>query len=525
MKCRGHAQITKHTKMISLLPRFSALTLVILLISNGLLAQTDKKEDPKIRPIYPLKSFKTEHTWQSNGQALQYEVLAGDIYLSNKMGEPIGAMWSTSYLKKTKPNDPVRPVTFIFNGGPGSASVWLHMGLFGPKLVQVASEADEDDGAAPFRMIDNPYGLLDLTDLVFIDPIGTGYSQIVGKGKTEDFWGLREDARSIATFIRLWITKHQRWNAPKFLAGESFGTTRAAVVTHELSQGGQDVALNGLVLISQAMDYTGSTPVHDNLIAFFTYLPTLAATAWYHKKAGQGKTLEAFLEEARTFAYDEYAPALLKGNLLSKPDFDRIASRLSYFTGLDEGFIKRADLRILTGRFKKELLREEGYTVGGLDSRYKSMEIDQTSDDPTLGDAASLSISSAYTAALQTYFAQDLQIEMDRPYLTSNRGLYPKWNWKPVPKDQGWEPHYVNVARHLGEALRKNKDLQVFVANGYYDLVTPFFDAEYTISRHGILKDRVDMKYYEAGHMMYTHQKDLEQLAKDMRAFLEQCLD
>jgi carboxypeptidase C (cathepsin A) len=319
----------------------------------------------------------------------------------------------------------------------------------------------------------------------------------------------------------LWVTKHQRWNAPKYLAGESFGTTRAAGVAEELHGDGQDMALNGLILISQALDYTGSTPVADNLVAFVTYLPTLAATAWYHGKAGQVQSLEDFVQEARDFAYDEYSAALFRGNTLTEERRQHIAERMAYFTGLPVQYILRSDLRVLTPRFRKELLREEGLTVGGLDSRYTVDEIDQVADRPTLGDAASLGISSAYTAALQDYFARHLNVRMERPYLTSNRRIYPRWNWRPVPEGRSWEPHYVNVAPRLSRALRMNQELRVFVANGYYDLVTPFFDAEYTLTRHGIPADRIEMAYYEGGHMMYTRQAELEQLARDIRAFLE----
>ena len=284
------------------------------------------------------------------------------------------------------------------------------------------------------------------------------------------------------------------------------------------------MALNGLVLISQALDYTGSTPEPDNLIAYLTYLPTMAATAWYHEKAGNGKTLEVFVEEARQFTYDEYAPALLRGSTLSDEDRKAIATRLVYFTGLEENYILRSNLRVNARRFRKELLRNEGLTVGGLDSRYTLEEYDQIADQPSHSDAASTAISSAYTAALHQHFSQNLGVKMDRPYLTSNRSLYPKWNWRPVPEDEGWEPAYVNVAPHLSWAMRTNQEMKVMVANGYYDLVTPFFDAEYTFHRHGILMDRVQMRYYEGGHMMYTRQQELTQLNADIRSFLVGCL-
>ena len=490
----------------------------ISLLSFLLILQfgTAQEAEPKV--------FVTQHQAAFGPGVRSYTATAGETFLKNEQGEVEASIWSTSYTLDGVAAAHERPVTFIFNGGPGSASVWLHMGLFGPKLAQVASDADVDDGAAPFPIIDNPYGLLDLTDLVFIDPVGTGYSIVLNQGKEEDFWGLNEDAASIARFIRHWISEHGRWNAPKFLAGESFGTTRAAGVAHALHQGGQDMALNGLILISQALDYTGSTPVHDNIVAYLTYLPTMAATAWYHGKAGQDKSLTDFVEESRQFTYDEYAPALFRGNLLPDDQKQAIASRLAYFTGLSERYILQADLRILAPRFRKELLRDEGLTVGGLDSRYKVNEIDQVADRPTHSDAASISISSAYTAALHHHFAHELGVKMDRPYLTSNRKIYPKWNWRPVSPEQGWEPNYVNVARKLGEVMRTNQSLRVMVANGYYDLVTPFFDAEYTFSRHGIEREKVIMTYYEAGHMMYVHLPSLMQQKADLVAFLQGAL-
>jgi carboxypeptidase C (cathepsin A) len=365
---------------------------------------------------------------------------------------------------------------------------------------------------------------LDLADLVFIDPVGTGYSISIGAGKDADFWGLREDARSIAQFIRQWITKNKRWNAPKYIAGESFGTTRAVAVTDQLEKDGQNLALNGLILISQALDYTGSTPVHDNIIAYITYLPTMAATAWYHDCAGKGEKLENFIDRARKFATDKYAPALLKGNQLTGKELSYIASGLSEFTGLDTTYILQANLRILTHRFRKELMRNKGLVVGRLDSRYAAGEDDVHAEGSTLGDVASNSISSAYSAAINHYLSNNLKVEMDRPYLISNRKLSQKWNWRPVPESARWEPSYVNVARKLGDALRRNSDLNVMVANGYYDFATPFFDAEYTFARHGILKDRVRMLYYEAGHMMYTHEPDLKKLTSDIRTFLSNSL-
>ena len=442
--------------------------------------------------------------------------------MRNQKGDSVAALWSVAYTQEGIPNKTKRPITFVFNGGPGSASVWLHMGLFGPKIVKVDSDAQKDDGAAPYDLRTNEHGLLDLTDFVFIDPVGTGYSRVVGKGKVKDYWGLNEDARSIAQFMRQWITENKRWFSPKYSAGESFGTTRAAAVGKELEGGGQNMAMKGLILISQALDYDGSTSIHNNITSYVTYLPSMAATAWYHKKAGQGKELEDFIKECREFTYDVYTPALYKGSLLTENEKNSLAEKLAYFIGLDKAYILRSDLRILMHRFQKQLLADQGLSIGRLDGRFMGDEADKVSENPHLGDASSYQISSAYTAALNHYYASVLNVDMDRPYLTSNRKIGRTWRWRTVPEGSYWEPTPVNVSRALGETMRRNTEMKVLVASGYYDLITPFFDAEYTFARNGIVKERVIMTYYEAGHMMYTHEPDLVKLSKDIRSFLTQ---
>lgn len=468
-----------------------------------------------------LASFTTMHEGSFAGQQMQYKATAEETHLFNDEGEAVAALWSVAYTRIGVTNITKRPVTFVFNGGPGSASIWLHFGLFGPKLVKVDSEAKADDGAAPYQLADNPACLLDQTDLVFIDPIGTGYSRAIGKGKNKDFWGLNEDAASVAQFIRTWVSKHKRWMSPKYLAGESFGTTRAVAVTSALEGSGQHMSLNGLILISQALDYAGSTSTHDNIASYLTYLPSMAATAWYHKKAGQGTSLEDFVEEARQFTYAQYAPALYRGNTLTDKERSVIAEKLAYFTGLKQDYILRSELRILMPRFQKMLLAEKGLAIGRLDGRFMGDEADDVADRPTLGDPASYQISGAYTATVNHFYANELGVEMDRPYLTSNRNIGRMWRWRTVPDDQYWEPAPVNVARQLGDAMRRNTDLRILVANGYYDLITPFFDAEYTFARHGIVANRVEMKYYEGGHMMYTHEPAFVQLTADIRNYLK----
>ncbi|NND79786.1 MAG: peptidase S10 [Maribacter sp.] len=490
---------------------------IILLFSIYVSAQ-EKKETTK--PVPEAKSFVTNHQITNGGKIIRYKAVASEMYLKNDSEESTASIWSVAYIQEGASDLTKRPVTFVFNGGPGSASVWLHMGMLGPKLVKVQSDAKEDDGAAPYDLVDNKNGLFDLTDLVFIDPVGTGYSRVIGKGKVKDYWGLKEDANSIAKFIRQWVTKNNRWFSPKYIAGESFGTVRAAAVANTLEEGGQNMSLNGLILISQALDYAGSTSVHDNITSYLTYLPSMAATAWYHKKAGQGKSLESFIDECRNYTYDSYAPVLYKGSLLSAAEQNKVAERLSYFTGLNKAYILKSNLRILMHRFQKELLADQGLALGRLDGRFMGEEVDDLTDGPHLGDASSYQISGAYTAAINHYMASDLNVSMDRPYITSNDKVYKNWNWRTLPEGKQWEPSFVNVTRKLAETMRRNTEMRVMVASGYYDLICPFFDAEYTYSRNGIDREKIEMTYYEGGHMMYTHEPDFLKLSNDIRKFL-----
>jgi carboxypeptidase C (cathepsin A) len=367
---------------------------------------------------------------------------------------------------------------------------------------------------------DNTHALLDVADLVFVDPVGTGYSRALGKHENKEFWGLNEDTDTMAEFIRDWVTRNRRWPSPKYLIGESFGTTRAAAVAGKLEGGPSPISLSGLILISQALDYTGSTSEPDNVIASVTYLPTMAATAWYHNKVKDRPALEEFLRRARDFAVDEYAPALFKGSRLDAGTRTRIAERLSYFTGLSKEYVLRADLRILVDRFRKELLRDEGKAVGRLDGRYAGDDMDDVGERPE-GDAASYGIDAAYAATFSHYLATELNVEMERDYAFSGGPqLGRNWKWRTAPEGQFWEPAYVNTARDLSRALRRNSGLRVMVASGYYDFATPFFDAEYTFARHAILPERITMTYYEAGHMMYLHRPSLDRLMIDARAFI-----
>ena len=495
------------------------LAALVLLSGGAALAQDTDNEDAAAIPE-PTR-FVTAHNGRFNDVRIDYQAIAGETYIRDLDGKPKASIFTFAYLKTNLAADEVRPVTFVWNGGPGSSSTWLHMGSYGPKRIVVPSDA-QHAGLPPYPVLDAPETILDITDLVFIDPVGTGFSRALGDFEGKDFWGLNEDADSMALFIRTWITEQGRWNAPKFLLGESFGTTRAAAVARRMEED-LSISLNGIVFISQALDYQGSTPyVRDNIVSFITYVPTMAATALYHGKVQPPpESQEIFLQQAREFATDEYLPALFKGNGIDQEEYLRVRDRLAYFTGLSTDYIDKANLRVQGTRFAKELLRDQGVAVGRLDSRYTEDEIDDLSAE-TARDAASDSISGAYRAALMSYIRSDLGVDWNRLYLDpADPDLSKNWRWRTVADGSSWEPAYVNTAHDLATALRINPALQVFVASGYFDLVTPFFDAEYTLNRHDIRADRIQYAYYQGGHMMYVNEPSRVMLLDDTRRFIQ----
>ena len=481
--------------------------------------ETGESTEPA--PIPEPQSFVTTHAGRFNDTRIDYRVTAGETYLKDDEGKPKASIFSFAYVGQDGDSATSRPVTFVWNGGPGSSSVWLHMGTLGPKRISVPSDADRP-APAPYPILEAPETLLDVTDLVFVDPVGTGFSRPLGSHEGKEFWGLIEDGNSMSEFIRDWITANGRWNSPKFLLGESFGTTRAARVAHVL-EADMNIGLNGIVFISQALDYAGSTPyVDDNLVSFVTYLPTMAAAAAYHGRVVPAPTdLDEFLEEARSFATDELLPALFKGNRIDDGEAARVRDRLAYFTGVSADYIEAANLRMNGRRFAKELLRRDGLAIGLNDARYVRDDIDDLNAELE-SDASSDALSAPFTAALMDYMYQDLDVRMDRPYrISAGEELSNNWRWRPVPDDKPWEPRWVNTAHDLSEALRINPSLRVFVASGYYDLITPFFDAEFTLNRHGIQADRIDYAYYTGGHMMYVNEPSRTRLLEDIRSFIQ----
>lgn len=499
---------------IRLLPATAMLAAAIALAPAGAQDRPADKPAEKAAPAIPDPVVSvTRHTGTFGGQRVAFTATAGETYLKAEDGTPKAAIFSVAYVRE--PRDPARPVTFLFNGGPGSGSLWLHMGAFGPKRVAIPGNGT-DDGAPPYRLIDNPGALLDVTDIVFIDPVGTGFSRALGKTEAKDYWGVTSDAQSVAEFIRRWLSDNGRWNSPKFLGGESYGTTRTAAVVNQLEGRLNDVALNGVILISTILDFGLQAEVPGNEMAYVVNLPTYAVTALYHGKVADPPAggVEAFAEEARRFAIGPYLQALTKGSALAGEERATIRRQLARYTGLDESYLESADLRVVPGRFFKQLLRDRGLTVGRLDSRYTGRDYDSAGENVDL-DPSFYGIDASYTATVNAWIRDGLKFSPERQYVTI--GGVQNWDWR---INQGDSDFYFNVTPWLGKALRENSGLRVFVAQGWYDIATPFFGAEYALSRTGIPVERVTYEYYGAGHMMYIREDDLTKLSDDVRDFI-----
>jgi carboxypeptidase C (cathepsin A) len=454
----------------------------------------------------------TQHTGTFGGVRVPYTATIAETILEGDDGKQEAVIVTTSYVKS--PRDKSRPVFFIYNGGPGSGSVWLQMGAFGPKRVAIPSDA-RDDGAPPYPLVDNPDSLLDVADLVFIDPPGTGFSYLTPGTDSSKYYGLRQDARAVAEVIRRWISDNERWSSPKYLGGESYGTSRTAMVVNELEGSTyNDVGLNGLILISTILDFAGREPTPGNEMAYVVTLPNMAAAAYYHGKV-QASSVEAIAEEARAFAIGPFASALLKGQELPQAEREAVRAELSRLTGLSEQYLEQANLRVTDQRFYKELLRDRGLTIGRLDARYTGTDYDNAGEYPD-NDPSFYGIDAGYTAAINEWAREGLGFETDRQY-QSIGGLGGQWDWSLSGRGRN---AYLNVAPYIGQAMRQNSGLRVFNAQGWYDFATPFFGAEYSLKRTGIPQDRITWRYYDAGHMMYVRDEDRAKLSQDLRAFI-----
>lgn len=470
----------------------------------------------------------SQHSISINGKTLSYTVTTGTWVMSeesDKEGKseglkPKAHMFFIAYTLNQDPSkkqDPQRPVTFSFNGGPGSSSVWLHLGLLGPRRV-VMGDAGEITGP-PYQLTDNEFTLLSHSDLVFIDPINTGYSRPIDGEKTNEFHGYKKDIEAMGDFIRLWTTRSERWLSPKFLIGESYGTLRAAALSGYL-QGRHGLFLNGLMLVSSILDFSTVDSSTGRDLAHALYLPTYAATAWYHGKLDKNQSLQDVIKKAEAFADGEYSQALHLGARLEATQKQQIAQTYASLTGLSLEFVLQNNLRVNLGRFRKELLRDQGKIVGRLDSRFVGVDKDSggehSEDDPSL-----TAIRGPYTATFNHYIRAELEYKNDLSYEILSGRVFP-WSFKEH------ENAYVNAADIMRKAMHDNTHLKIYVGSSYFDCATPYHATRHTLDHLQLdphLRKNIRESFYESGHMMYVHLPSLKQQYRDLVDFMEWAIE
>ncbi len=469
---------------------------------------------PVFHPVPGVKDAVTHHTLSLGGRRIAYTARAGTILLKDANNDPTASMFYVAYTADGA-SERTRPVTFVWNGGPGSSTIWLHMGSFGPVRVAVPSNGAQPGPNPP--LLDNESSLLDTTDLVFIDAVGTGWSTVVAHGKTSDYYGIDEDAKAFSQFVQRWVTRNARWQSPKFLFGESYGTTRAANVVNRLQKDG--MAINGVVLLSSALDYNflpiRQGPGED--YAYIAYLPAEAAVAWYHHKAaGDPPDLARFVAEVRAFAGGPYAQALMHGDSLDAAVRAEIVAKLHAYLGLDEKYIAASDLRISPGRFEQELLRKQGRSVGRLDGRYTGEQVDRNGTVPDY-DPSNTMVSSGYVTALNHYMHDVLHYREERRYDPLDGSVNREWKYQ-----RGEDSNAPSVVADLRSAIVQNPSLHVLSANGYFDLATSFYGTEYLLDHMGLTPEqrkRLHYAYYASGHQVYLNHESLVQFKADLVRF------
>ncbi len=478
-------------------------------------AKDEKKDEKKDED----KVSRTHHSVTIDGEKIEYTATAGTLSLRKEKDgkfEPMARVFFVAYTKEGVAHSEERPVTFAFNGGPGSSSVWLHLGALGPRRVLL----DEDGQALPPppRLVDNEYSLLDKTDLVFIDPVSTGYSRPVPGENPQQFHGVQQDISSVGEFIRLYATRNKRWTSPKFLIGESYGTTRAAGLSGFLEKE-EGMYLNGVMLVSAVLNFQTIDFSPGNDLAYVMFLPSYTAAAWFHGRLAkplQDQPLEAVLGQAEAFARGDYAAALLQGDRLAPDVRDRVRDRVAELTGLTPEYVEQAHLRIRSSRFFKELLRGTGRTIGRYDSRYLGIDRDEAGEHAEF-DPSYAAVLGTFTATFNQYVRDELEFESDLPYEILTGRVQP-WDFG------NFKNRYVDVAETLRQAITWNPFLKVFVANGFYDLATPYLGTIYTFDHLGLdpsLRGNISMGFYKAGHMMYLRRSSLRQLKADLGRFID----
>lgn len=479
-------------------------------------AQASRKQAKEDKNVWTApKDQTTEGSVTIDGQKIEYNAVAGTIPLFNNERDTTAHMFYTAYFKKGVKDKSNRPVTFFYNGGPGSATIWLHMGSFGP--VRVGTKDTAHVAGAPYELYNNQYSLLDVTDLVFVDAPGTGFSRLTNNGNPDNFFGVDEDARAFADFMTRFFTKHNRWNSPKYLFGESYGTTRSAVLANNLITE-RSVDLNGIIMLSQilsygnSVDYPQGNPGNDR--PYQLALPTYAATAWYHDKLpDKPEKLKPFLEEVENFAMGKYASALSKGSELSQSRFNEVAQKLHEYTGLSVDYLKKANLRVSGGEFEKNLQIDELQTTGRLDTRFQGPTMDPLSQRSRY-DPQSASISSAYVTLFNDYVRNTLNFGDNMRYRPAYR------------KDWDFEHGYsmtTNVMPDLAEAMKYNPKMEVLLTGGYFDLATPYYQGIYEMHHLPVpdrIQDNISYEYYQSGHMVYVHPESMGPLHDRVAKFI-----
>ncbi len=467
----------------------------------------------------------TRHTDTIDGRTYAYTARAGTITLRNQKEQPTARIFYTAYTLDGA--DPAkRPVTFLYNGGPGSSTMWLRMGSFGPVRVLAANGASS--GPPPYRVVPNPHSLLDKSDLVFIDMPDSGFGRIIGAGTTKMFFGVDQDVAAFGQFISRYISQFNRWNSPKFIFGESYGTTRSAALSKYLFQHG--IALNGVVLLSSILsfnlDFGNGDPIGGGDWPYVLYLPTEAATAWYHGRIrGEGNDFGTFLQRVEQFALGDYLSALYEGDRLSGARRNQIVATLSSYLALPPQYVRNSNLRVAYPRFEQELLRPQGVIVGRLDARYQTFALDRASNDGPPWDPTDSSIDAPYTTAINEYLRDDLQYRPSIEYRPNIYGIiYANGNTWDFSHDGNWP---TNVAPDLAETMTQNPSMKVFSANGYYDFATPFFATVYTLQHLGIapqLQNNITFGFYQSGHMVYLSEPALTQFKADLARWYDSAL-
>jgi carboxypeptidase C (cathepsin A) len=475
-----------------------------------------QQDDQKQQPIPPEKTSVTHHDLTLNGKAIHYTATAGTLLIHDDEDKPYGSIFYVAYTEDGV--DPkTRPVTFLYNGGPGSATIWMHMGSVGP--VRVMTDSPKATGGAPYQTVPNQESLLDKSDLVFIDAPLTGFSRAVGKSTVKDFAGVDQDLKAFDRFIQRYITVNQRWNSPKFLMGESYGTTRSAALADVLE--GDGISLKGVILVSSILNYNALSPGLDEV--YIGNLPSYAAIAWYFNKLpNKPADLKPYLNEVRAFARGEYAEALSEGDQISPEHFDAIAAKVAQYTGLSTQWVKEAKLRINPTRFRKELLRDQGEILGRYDARFEGTDVDNAGEYPGY-DPSDTGISGAFVGAFHDYLQRELKYDTQDTYHTSAETIG-QWDWhhRGAGGGRGGQQQMPYVAGDLADAIRKNPKLKVFSANGLFDLATPFFMTEYDLSHMALTPDlakNVEFGYYPSGHMIYLNTEALKELKHDLDGF------